>query len=220
MKKFVMRLLKLIWGLFLFALGIVLTLNANIGYAPWDVFHVGLANIIGTSIGISSIIVGIVIVIITLLLGEKLGLGTILNMVVVGVFVDVILALGIIPVLDNFIAGIIMVILGLYIISIGSFFYMGSAFGAGPRDSLMVVLARKTRLPVGVCRGVIELLAALMGWKLGGMLGVGTVISAFAIGFCVETTFKLLKFDPTQVKNETLEETYKNLTGKRSVGEE
>lgn len=211
MKLFYNRLLRLILGLFLYSLGIVVTMNAHIGYAPWDVFHVGLAKTIGMSIGTVSIIAGVIIGIITILLGEKLGLGTILNMVLIGVFLDVLIAFSIIPIASNFITGILMMIAGLFIIALASYFYIGSAFGAGPRDSLMVVLTRKTGLPVGVCRGTIELLAVFIGWKLGGMVGVGTIMSAFVIGFCVQVTFKLLKFDATQVKHETLDGTFKML---------
>ena len=211
MKQFYIRLLRLILGLFLYALGIVVTMNANIGYAPWDVFHIGLAKAIGMSIGSALIITGVVIGIIAVMLGEKLGLGTILNMILIGVFLDMLLGFHIVPLASNFPFAIIMMILGLFIIALASYFYIGSAFGAGPRDSLMVVLTRKTGLPVGVCRGAIELLAAFVGWRLGGMLGIGTVISAFVIGFCIHTTFKLLKFDATEVKHETLNQTYKML---------
>ncbi|MCB2291110.1 hypothetical protein LGK97_15355 [Clostridium sp. CS001] len=211
MKQFYIRLLRLIGGLFLYALGIVVTMNAHIGYAPWDIFHVGISKTVGISIGNASIIIGVIVVIIAVLLGEKIGIGTILNMLLIGVFLDVLLKLDIIMTTNNFLIGILMMIIGLFIISLASYFYIGSGFGAGPRDSLMVAITRKTGLPVGVCRGTIELLAALVGWKLGGMIGIGTIISAFVIGFCVQVTFKLLKFDPTKIKHETLDMTYRVL---------
>ena len=75
----------------------------------------------------------------------------------------------------------------------------------------MVALTRKSKLPVGICRGTIELIAVFVGWRLGGMIGVGTIISAFLIGFCIQITFKLLKFDVTGVKHETLDQTFKSL---------
>ena len=208
MKRFMMRLLELLLGLFLFALGIVLTINANIGYAPWDVFHAGLALTIGLSIGIASIIVGIVILVIVTACGEKIGLGTILNVVLIGLFIDLIMISGVIPVLANFVGGVVMLVAGLFIISVGSCFYIKSAFGAGPRDSLMVLATRKTKLPVGVCRGAIELITTLAGWLLGGMVGAGTVISVIAIGFCIQITFKVLKFDITTVAHESLKQTF------------
>ncbi|MDF2587463.1 MAG: hypothetical protein K0S41_1304 [Anaerocolumna sp.] len=217
MRQYLNRLIRLLIGLFLYALGIVFTINANIGYAPWDAFHVGLAKIIGSSIGTISILVGLIIVVITFLLGEKLGLGTILNMVLIGVFLDFLLKLHLIPISNNLFIGIIMVIIGLFIIAIGSYFYIGSAFGAGPRDSLMIALTRITGLPVGVCRGTIELFVVIIGWRLGGMIGIGTVISAFVIGFCVQTIFKLFHFEPTKVTHETLDQTFKILFRRKNT---
>lgn len=210
-KAMFLSLLRLLFGLFLYALGIVITLKAHIGYAPWDVLHVGLAKTLGISIGLSSIIVGLAIVLVAFLLGEKLGLGTILNMILIGVFIDLILKLNVIPVMDNFGWGVIILIVGLFIISLATYFYIGSGFGAGPRDSLMVSLARKTKLPIGFCRGAMEVIAVLVGWKLGGMVGIGTVISALAIGICIQITFRVLKFDAKKVDHQTLIGTYKAL---------
>ena len=159
----------------------------------------------------ASILLGLVICIIVAMAGEKLGVGTLLNMVLIGVFLDLILELQVIPLMNGFPTGIIMMMAGLFVISLGSFFYMGSGFGAGPRDSLMVVLERKTGLPVGVCRALIESSAVLFGWLMGGPVGLGTVLAAFGIGFCIQTTFSLLKFKTTTIRHETLHETLKAL---------
>lgn len=108
-------------------------------------------------------------------------------------------------------------ITGLFIISFGSYFYIGSGFGAGPRDSLMVALQRKTGLPVGLCRGILEGSVVLIGWLLGGPVGIGTVIAAFGIGFCIQIVFAIMKFDATSVKHETLNATrqyFMNLNAK------
>lgn len=204
---FLKRFIKLIFGLFLFALGIVMTMNANLGYAPWDVFHKGMSNIMGMSIGNASILLGLVICVVVALANEKLGLGTLLNMVLIGLFLDRILLLEIIPRMEGYPKGFAMMVAGLFVISFGSYFYMGSGFGAGPRDSLMVVLERKTGLPVGVCRALIEASAVLFGWLMGGPVGLGTVLAAFGIGFCIQTTFSLLKFKTTDIRHETLRET-------------
>lgn len=209
MNFFYIRLLRLMGGIFLFSLGIVITINANIGYSPWDVFHVGLSKTLGMSIGTASMIAGLFFAIVVILMGEKLGLGTVVNIIFIGIFIDLLANFHLIPLANNFTVGIIMMIIGLFVISLGSYFYIGSAFGAGPRDSLMVVVARKTGVPVGVCRGTIELMALLVGWKLGGMVGLGTVLSALLIGFCIQITFKLLNFDATKVKHENFQETYK-----------
>ena len=211
MKQFLARILSLIFGLFLYALGVVFTIRANIGYAPWEVFHVGISQKTGITIGTASILVGVVIVGIVLVMGEKIGLGTLCNMVLIGVFIDLIFILNIIPKQETLALGLLTLIAGLFIISLGSYFYIKAAFGAGPRDSLMVALNRKTRLPIGVCRSAIELSVTIIGWFLGGMVGIGTVISVIAIGFFVQFTFALLKFVPSAVNHETLRQTYQNV---------
>ena len=150
MKYFLQRMPRLILGLFLYALGIYVTIRANIGYAPWDVFHTGISKASVMTLGLSSIVVGVVIGLLAVLLGEKIGLGTVANMVVVGLFIDVLIQWNPIPINQNFWLGIPMMILGLYIIAFATYFYIGTGFGAGPRDSLMVALTRKTGLPVGI----------------------------------------------------------------------
>jgi len=208
MQKVTIRLLSLLVGTFLTALGIVVTIKANVGYAPWEVFHVGLALTTKMSIGVASIVAGVVIVSIVTICGEKIGIGTICSMVLTGVFIDLIFMLNIIPLVVNLTVGIVVLIAGLFIISAGTYFYIHSAFGAGPRDNLMVVLHRKTKLPVGICRCIVELSVTLTGWILGGMVGIGTVISVIAIGVCIQITFALFKFDPAAVEHETLKQTF------------
>jgi len=211
MRTFIFRFINLMFGLFLYAFGIVITLRANIGYAPWDAFHAGLSRIAGFSFGTASILVGIFVGALVMVFGEKIGLGSILNMVLIGIIIDIIMYTGIIPLSQNYAIGIAMLLVGLFIIAIGSYFYIKSGFGAGPRDALMVVLNRKTRIPVGVCRIMVELTVTIAGWALGGMVGIGTVISAVAIGFFVQLVFNVLRFQPASVQHETLRQTYESL---------
>jgi uncharacterized protein len=211
MKLFIIRFINLMFGLLLYAIGIAITLRANIGYAPWDAFHAGLSQKAGISFGTASIIVGIVVGVIVTVLGEKIGLGTILNMVLIGIYIDIIIFTGILPLSQSYVTGIPMLLAGLFIIAVGTYFYIKSGFGSGPRDSLMVVINRKTRIPVGICRIMVELTITFAGWALGGMVGIGTVISGVAIGFFVQLVFNVLKFNPASVQHETLKQTYLNL---------
>ena len=211
MTSYLKRFADLFLGIILFSLGIVFTMKANLGYGPWEVFHQGLGETIGLSIGKASILTGLVIGVIVALLGEKLGLGTILNMVFIGFFIDVILALDFIPQMDSLWSGIVEITIGFFIIAFGSYFYIRSGFGAGPRDSLMVLLERKSKLSVGICRIILEASAVLIGWMLGGPVGLGTVLAVFGIGFCVQIVFTLMKFKTTAVKHETLDVTFKNI---------
>ncbi len=210
------RLARLLVGLFLYSLGIVLTMKANIGFAPWEVFHAGVGKTIGMTIGNVSILTGFLIVILAFVLGEKLGLGTLLNMCLIGIFMDILLRIEIIPTMTGWQSGVSVMVSGLFVISLASYFYIGSGFGAGPRDSLMVTLTRKSGLPVGFCRGSIELAAVISGWILGGMVGAGTVFYVLIIGFCVQFTFRMLRFDPTAVRHETLDQTFNHIVKARS----
>lgn len=205
-KNSILRLARLILGLFLYSGGVAVTLKAQIGYLPWDVFHTGLARFTGMSIGTATIAAGGVIIALVLLLREKIGLGSILNLILVGSFLDLILWVNLIPTAKGFGVGLVMLIAGLFLIALGSYFYIGSGYGAGPRDSLMVALAKKTRLPIGVCRGVVELTALAIGWRLGGLVGLGTVIAALLVGLCLQLVFRLFRFDATLVKHQGLGE--------------
>ncbi|HPE93664.1 MAG TPA: hypothetical protein PLQ90_07775 [Sphaerochaeta sp.] len=211
MKAVVIRLFRLFFGLFLYAVGIVLTMQAHIGYAPWEVFHAGIAKVMGVQIGTVTILVGLVIGIAVMLFGEPLGLGTVCNMVVIGLFMNILLASGLFAELSNPVLGVVQLIAGLFVISLASYFYISSGFGAGPRDSLMVLLSRKTKFSVGTCRGAIEVGVTAAGFLLGGFLGWGTLLSAVLIGFCIQITFKVLHFDPKKVAHEDFVSSYRKL---------
>jgi len=212
MNKFVTRFIRLFLGLFLYAVGIVLTMKANIGYASWEVFHAGLSTVFGIQIGTVSILVGLVLCVISLLAGEKLGLGTLCNMIFIGLFMNLLLGLDLFPTLSNFYLGVLQMVVGLFVISVATVYYISSGFGAGPRDSLMVVLTRKTRLSVGTCRSGLEILVVVIGALLGGSFGIGTILAAVLIGFCVQITFKLFRFDPTTVVHENFMDTFRNFS--------
>lgn len=210
MKGYSVRLVRLIFGLFLFALGSFLTIQANIGLASWEAFSMGIANITGQTYGNILIISGVVILGVDVLLKEKVGFGTILNTILIGVFVDMIQAFEIIPQMHGFFSGVVMLLLGQVSICIGSFFYIGASLGCGPRDALMVALGKRLpNVPIGIVRGCIEGAVLLIGWLLGAKVGIGTVISVFGISFILETTFKLLHFDVTNVEHESVVETVK-----------
>lgn len=219
MKYIPNRLLCLITGLFLYALGIVFTINAALGFAPWEVLHQGIANYLPITFGTVSILTGLIICIIDALLGEKLGLGTILNMLLIGLFIDLLQYIDVIPHPASLVGRLAFLLLGLFAIGVGSYFYIDAALGAGPRDSLMVALARKTGFAVAPCRIVIEGVALLVGWLLGGPVGMGTVIAVLAGGPMVQLAFGLFRFDVTGVENETLDVTIKRWKEKSTAKE-
>lgn len=193
--KLVINLAKLFIGLFLFALGAVCTINANLGLQPWDVLHQGLSKTFPITIGLANILVALCIVILNRILGEKIGFGTLANMLFIGLFMDLLLLNHLVPIAHHFYAQLLMILSGLIIISLGTYLYISAGFGAGPRDGLMVVLARKTGQSVRLIRTVNEGAALLFGWLLGGSVGIGTVIMVSLIGIFVQATFKLCCFN-------------------------
>ncbi|MFA7019065.1 MAG: hypothetical protein WC239_08800 [Sphaerochaetaceae bacterium] len=211
MNKFLLRLLRLFLGLFLYAVGIVLTMKANIGYASWEVFHAGLSHVFNVQIGTISIFVGLALCLISLMAREKLGFGTLCNMIFVGLFMNMLLAVDIFSNRTNFYLGVLQMVAGLFVIAIATYYYISSGFGAGPRDSLMVVLAKKTKFPIGVCRSGIEVFVVIIGALLGGAFGIGTILAAVIVGFCVQITFKMFHFDPTTVVHENFMDTFRTL---------
>lgn len=211
MEIYIKKTGKLVLGLFLFALGLVLCINADIGLAPWDAFGIGINKVTGISYGNVSIITGLIILIaLVLIFKEKIGFATILNTILIGVFADLIIGSRIIPYMSNFFTGLLMLLTGQIIICIASYLYIGVGLGAGPRDSLMVALGKKfPNVPIGLVRGAIEGSALLIGWLLGAKVGVGTVVYVFGIGFVLQATFKLLKFDVKSVAHESVFDTMK-----------
>ena len=209
MENYIKKTLKLLFGLFLYALGLILCISADIGLAPWDAFGIGVSKVTGISYGNVSIITGIIILIILVLLfKEKIGLATILNTILIGVFADLIVGLNIIPYMTNFFTGFIMLVTGQIVICLATYLYISVGLGSGPRDTLMVALGKKfPNLPIGIVRGSIEGTVLLIGWLLGAKVGTGTVIYVLGIGFILQATFKLLKFDVKSVAHESIFET-------------
>lgn len=207
-----LKIIKLLFGLFLYSLGIVCSLQANIGLAPWDAFSIGVTNVTGLTYGDVIILSGIVILCGVLFLKEKIGVGTILNTLLIGVMADILIKWHVIPLMHHFFTGILMLLLGQIIISVASYFYIGQGLGSGPRDSLMIALSKRLpKIPVGGIRGAIEGTVLLIGWFLGAKVGIGTVIAVFGIGFILQTTFRILRFDVKKVEHDSIFATFKHV---------
>lgn len=200
-KKIISTMVRLFFGLFLYALGLVLAINSNIGLSPWDVFGQGISKTLNITMGHATISVGFVIILINFILGEKIGWGTIFNMIFIGEFMDLLMLNRLIPISTNLIVSVMMMLCGVMVIALATFLYIGAELGAGPRDGLMVALTRKTNKSVRVVRSIIEISALAIGYLLGGFVGIGTLIMAFSVGHAVQFIFKLFKFDVSKVKH-------------------
>lgn len=147
---------RLILGFILCSFAVAFMINANIGLSPWDVLHQGIANNLGITMGMSTIVVGSVVVLIDIVLGENIGWATVLNMLLVGLFLDIILYTDIIPVADNLFAGVIMLSIGMLLMAVGMVLYIGCGLGSGPRDGMMIALQKRINKPVILIRGTME----------------------------------------------------------------
>ncbi len=212
--EYTKRTIRLICGLFLYALGSYMGIQANIGLAPWEAFQMGISYKTGFLYGNIVVSVGLVIIIIDFLLKEKIGFGTILNAMLIGKFVDLLNWIDLIPKLENFALGVLLLLAGQVVLCVGTFFYVSASLGAGPRDTLMVGLGRRLdKLPIGVVRACLEGTVLMLGWLMGAKVGLGTVIAVFGIGTILEYTFRILRFDIKGVKHEDLADTVKRIKG-------
>ena len=211
-KEYIFRTLRLLTGLFLYGLGSYMGIQANVGLAPWEAFSMGISYKTGILFGNVVVYTGLVIIVIDFLVKEKIGFGTLLNAMIIGKVVDLCNYLDIIPMMDNFFAGIGVLLAGQVVICLGSYFYIGAGLGCGPRDALMVAIGKKlNKFPIGLVRGLLEGTVLLIGWLLGAKVGIGTVIAVFGIGTILEYTFRILKFDVRGVVHEDFADTIKRI---------
>ncbi|MCH1627675.1 YczE/YyaS/YitT family protein [Ferdinandcohnia quinoae] len=171
-------------GLLVMSLGIVLIIKANLGASPWDVFHIGLYKQLGLTIGSWSIIVGFFILLISALLTKRLPqIGAFLNMLLVGVFIDMYMMIPFFVTPTTLSGKMIMLLVGIIVNGYGMGLYISSRVGAGPRDSLMIALTEITSWKIQYIRSGIEIIVLIIGWFLGGPVFFGTIIYSLIIGY-------------------------------------
>ena len=180
----------LCFGLTLFGLGEGLLIVSASGASPWSVLAQGLFLNIGFSVGLISIFISLVVLSLWLPLKQKIGIGTILNALIIGLMIDVCLRHVATP--ESYINQIILGAVAVTIVGLGGGIYLVANLGAGPRDGLMIGLQKKTNLPIALVRGTLEITVMSVGWYLGGTVGVGTLLFAFGIGPCVALSLFLV----------------------------
>jgi uncharacterized membrane protein YczE len=170
---------RLLAGLTLCGIGVAMMVVSDLGLGPWDVLHEGLAARLGIPIGVATIATGVVVLMLWLPLRERPGLGTLLNVTIVGLVLDTTLRVLATP--PELWQRTLLLVLAVPLFAIGSGLYLGAGLGSGPRDGIMTGLARRGT-PIGVARAGIEITALLAGWSLGGTVGIGTIYFALGIG--------------------------------------
>ena len=174
------RLPRLLVGLLLFGIGVAFMVVANLGLSPWEVLHQGISRKTGIPIGTVGIITGVLVLVLWIPLKERIGVGTMLNVVMIGIVID--LTLWVLPdTIEMMWLRWVLMLGGTVIIAFGTGLYIGVGLGPGPRDGLMMGLAPKG-VNVGVARIGIEVSVLVIGWLMGGTVGVGTLVFAFGVG--------------------------------------
>ena len=204
-------------SLFVNGFGVYLTIQANIGAGPWDVLNIGISKSLGILYGSASIAVSFSILLIDILLREPIGIAMFIDAVVVGKAVDFFNRLHLVPACRSVWTGVPVMIAGLFILSYTQFAYMMASLGCGPRDTLLVGLAKRMKkLPIGAVSIGLLSTATLIGWLLGGPVGVGTIICAFGIGPVMQLAFATVHFDATRVQHQRLRDSARVLFHNRA----
>ncbi len=190
----VTRSIRLLTGLVLFGLGLALLVQAHLGLDPWTVLSQGIAERTGLSLGAITVVLSLVVLLVWIPLRERPGLGTVANALVVGPVLD--LGIAVIPAPEALAVRLLFLVVAVLVVAVGTGLYVGAGWGPGPRDGLMTGLARRG-LPLFAARALIEGTVLLVGWLLGGSVGLATMVYALAIGPLVGRALSRLALPPT-----------------------
>ena len=197
-ERFVERLVRCVLGLACFGTGISFFVNGDVGVPPWDVFHSGVADKVGSTLGTVLIITSFVVLFLWIPLRLRPGIGTILNAVEIGLVENVMA--DVLPHPHAMVARLAMMCAGMLFIAAGSGLYIGAELGPGPRDGLMVGLNQRFGISVRLARTVVEVTVLIVGVTLGGSIGLGTFVFALGIGPLVQVTLRMFRMSAAQVE--------------------
>lgn len=201
-KTILLQWFQIALGLLVFAFGVHLTIFANIGLAPWDCLGMGLAKHTPLNYGLSMTSISILILGLDFLLGERIGFGTIIDALATGNFVQMWSNLNPFPPNQSILMGILLMLIGFVFMAVGMWIYMSAEQCCGPRDSFLVGLGRRLPfLPIGVVEILQWAAVLVVGWLLGGPVGIGTLISTLGAGSIMQLVYHFLGFDPRKLKH-------------------
>lgn len=212
MKKILLEWIRIIIGLFVFAFGVHLSVFANIGLAPWDCLGMGISYHTPLNYGLSMTLIALTVLGIDMLLKEKIGFGTIIDALLTGNFVQFFNSFNPFKVNENIWLGIILMLIGFVFMALGMEIYMKCEECCGPRDALLVGLGKRMpKIPIGIVEIILWALVLLIGWLLGGPVGIGTLISTFGAGLVMQFVYSLMHFEPRQLKHRGVIEVVKEI---------
>lgn len=215
-KQIITGWLRIVLGLLVFAFGVHLTIFANIGLAPWDCLGMGISYHTPLNYGLSMTIIAVTVLIIDIILKEKIGYGTIIDALLTGNFVQLFNSLNPLTLNSSLWLGIVIMSAGFVFMALGMAIYMKSEQCCGPRDALLVGLGKRMpKIPIGIVEVVLWAVVLLIGWLLGGPVGIGTVISTFGAGLVMQLVYSLIHFEPRKLEHRGVFEITKELVSKK-----
>ena len=216
-KRILSEWLKIVAGLVVFALGVHMTIYANIGLAPWDCLGMGIAKHTPFNYGVAMTIMAVTILLIDVLLKEKIGFGTIIDAILTGNFVQAFNYINPFPENKNLWLGIAIMLIGFVFMALGMYIYMSAGQCCGPRDALLVGLGKRMpKIPIGIVEVLLWAVVLLIGYLLGGPVGIGTIISTFGAGLVMQLVYKIIKFEPRKIEHRSVIVVAKELLKKKS----
>ena len=219
---YIVKLIRLLMGFALIAVGIAVA-KQSYCLSPWHVFNDGLAHVFPITMGQANIIVGMLILLLDLLLHETFGIGMVLNIWMTGTLTDLYLSINsriqILPKIETLPLQVFFCMVSLAFNTIGVYLYMSACMGAGPRDSLVVFLTKRLPFPVGICKLGLEAAVCMIGWLIGGEIGLGTLLYVIFGGPLLQKAFQFFHFDVKKKKDESVLDTWQIITGRMSTEE-
>lgn len=213
MKKEIERYCKFTLGIVFCALGIVIILKSQMGLSPWDILNQGLSETMGITFGRANTIVGIIVIAISLKYKQPIGSGTLLNLFLVGEFINFFNDVLIRMALENssYFVKFPVFLAGVIIFSYGCYLYIKVGLGCGPRDGLLVALTKKTSYSVGIIKSFLEAVALVLGYLLGGQVGIGSIIFTIIVGPIIQFFFKINMVNIKEIRHRSINEEAKEI---------
>lgn len=204
----VRQFLKILLGLSIYSFGVYLTIYANIGLAPWDCLAVGISRHVPLNYGGTMVAISLTAVILQLLLRESIGFATLFDALLTGNLTQLLCDISPYPENHSLWFGIAYMLFGFLFIALGMYVYMKVEQGCGPKDGLLIAIGKRLpKMPIGVVEILLFALVTLFGWLLGGTVGIGTLISIFGAGTVMHLFYRLVNFEPRELKHKSIAET-------------
>ena len=201
--------LRILLGLSIYSFGVYLTIYANIGLAPWDCLGMGIAKHTPLNYGSSMVLIGVCAIVIQLILRERIGFATLFDTLITGRLTQFFIDISPYPENHSLWLGIVFMLFGFLFISLGMYVYMSAECGCGPKDGLLIAIGKRLpKIPIGIVEILLWSVVTLIGWMLGGTVGIGTVISTFGAGAVMHLFYTMIHFEPRKLRHRSIKDTF------------